>query len=213
LKKITVPYGFEIQDNQEKIYYGGMQTWYATLWQRKAGCAPTTASNIFAHLARRDPALKALCPFDTANPIKKERFLPMMEEVWRYITPTIRGVNKPEMFISGSLKYAEDRGVSITSKLFEIPPAAAERPSPEEMSAFLEKSISDDLPVAFLNLCNGQVKNLESWHWVTLSGFDKETMHATICDQGKESEIDLALWLKTTTANGGFVTLARDGIM
>jgi hypothetical protein len=75
------------------------------------------------------------------------------------------------------------------------------------MSACLEKSISEDLPVDFLNFCSGRVKNLESWHWVTLSGFDKETMRATICDQGEESEIDLALWLQTTTANGGFVTL------
>ena len=74
---------------------------------------------------------------------------------------------------------------------------------------FLRVGLQRDLPIAFLNLCNGAEQQLEPWHWVTISGLDYDTYNqyaiAQICDGGIVKRIDLALWLHTTRQGGGFV--------
>ena len=204
--EISSPYGFEIYDLANKldetgeigeIYQGGVQTWYRTEWQRRAGCGPTTAANLFAHISNPIP----ISP-------RKEQFLLLMEKVWGYITPTQRGVNTTALFLSGAMRYAHDHNLFIAPRLLNIPEEIDKRPGIQVVSAFLEDALAADLPIAFLNLCNGQVTNLDRWHWVTLVALKPLPLYATMCDQGKKTEIDLALWLKTSTLGGGFVVLS-----
>jgi hypothetical protein len=65
------------------------------------------------------------------------------------------------------------------------------------------------LPVAFLNLCNGEETNLERWHWVTVISVEyeeiKQGVFLSIMDEGMIKRINLALWYETTTLGGGFV--------
>jgi len=65
-----------------------------------------------------------------------------------------------------------------------------------------------DAPIAFLNLNNGKVHNLEAYHWVLITGLDlshPSIVLAHILDGGVPLIIDLSLWLETTTSSGGFV--------
>ncbi|MCL2616573.1 MAG: hypothetical protein FWD96_02865 [Defluviitaleaceae bacterium] len=201
---ISQPYGFETYGRGGVVYYGGSQMWYSRFWQRRAGCGPTSASNIFAHLARQHANLAPLCPYDTRC---KDQMLLLMQDVWRYITPTWRGVNTCKLFANGAVRYAAERGVAITPRVLEISAEAAARADSSAVVDFISKAFADDLPVAFLNLCNGALCNLDRWHWVTLIDFDIFTNIATMCDLGNKIEIDLGLWLRTTTQGGGFVAL------
>ena len=77
---------------------------------------------------------------------------------------------------------------------------------------FLRNAIRNDTPVAFLNLDNGNVKELYSYHWVTAISLkyspNENLAYLLILDGGQEIEIDLSRWLTTTKAGGGFVSFS-----
>jgi len=129
-----------------------------------------------------------------------------MEAVWRDLTPGMMGVNTAEIFCRGALHYGEDTGIPLNCRKLQIPPRHPGRDA-ENALTFIEHCLTDDLPVAFLNLSNGAVKSLESWHWVTLIGLTPTTGHAQIYDDGRAHEFDLVRWLRTTSLGGGFVAL------
>lgn len=184
------------------VYYGGSQSWYENFWWRRAGCGPVNASNLMWYLARSRPELAAL--WNTGDG-SRESFFALMNRMFQYVTPGRRGVNTTDMLINGVMRFARSRGAELRSRSLVIPKERQIRPTEAVTSAFLLNALADDLPIAFLNLSNGKVGNLDNWHWVTLIAFDPETMKATMVDQGKRVDIDLGLWLKTTTNGGGFV--------
>ena len=184
------------------IYHGGSQMWYPIFWWRLAGCGPVSASNIMWYLSRSHSGLKKLWDADDAS---KRSFMSLMKRMYHYVTPGMRGVNRTEMLTDGVLRYAESRGEKLNANVLEIPEDTALRPTADEVSRFITSALKNDLPIAFLNLSNGNVKNLDNWHWVTIIGFDEKSMTAQISDQGKKLNIDLALWLNATTIGGGFV--------
>ena len=58
--------------------------------------------------------------------------------------------------------------------------------------------------MAFLNLHNGKVRELDWWHWVTITAL--EDGRADLLDSGKALTIDFRLWYETTKRRGGFVS-------
>jgi hypothetical protein len=74
--------------------------------------------------------------------------------------------------------------------------------------------LDNDVPVAFLNLCNGEEKNLDKWHWVTIISIefddDKCSSAVEILDEGMVKKIDIPLWYRTTTLGGGLVSFALE---
>jgi len=144
-----------------------------------------------------------------AEPTTREELLAMMEDVWKYVTPTDRGIPTTELFYEPFLDYAAAKGIDVVRcrvlNAFEEP-----RPSLEEIARFLEEALAADLPVAFLNLCNGDEENLDKWHWVTLVSLDyadggNAPVWVTVFDNGEPKRANLTLWLETTTMGGGFV--------
>ena len=205
---IESPFGFEVIGESGQVFYGGSQTWFSSLWRRRAGCGPTTGAGIFAHLAAYHPHLSGLCPY----PIReKTDIIELMDEVWDFITPTIHGVNSTTLFADGVLKFSRHRGIGLATKVLDISPVSLKRPPAEVVADFLQGAFEVNLAVAFLNLCRGEVKNLESWHWVTLAALNRTDMSILICDQGEKIWIDLGLWLKTSTRGGGFVLVSGHG--
>lgn len=180
---------------------GADQAWFPTLWQQRAGCGPTAAALILAYLARRRPELAPLCPEDVTN---RGDFVEHMCRVWEYVTPSIHGLHRPEMMRDGLTAYARDRGVTLSPAILTIPAARSKRPSFAEVSGFLSRALERECPVAFLNLHNGRVAELDAWHWVTIVSLDGNT--AGILDSGQALDIDLSLWLATTRRRGGFVS-------
>lgn len=194
----------ELRGSGGRLYRGGSQAWYRSYWHRMAGCGPTNGANLIWHLARTRPALASL--YDTSDATTKN-FLGLMELMFQYITPTIRGVNTTRIFRDGALGYARQLGAELRADVLDIPPMLGDRPAQDAVRDFLCNAFAAERPVAFLNLSNGSVRNLDAWHWVTLVALEPGTMTATMLDQGRTARIDLAAWLRTTTLGGGFVTL------
>jgi len=200
---IHSPDAFKIVDDQGNIFLGASQMWYGKYWQRQAGCGPTTGTNLLWYLSKTRHKGTALSK-GVRN--RKMELLRLMENVWEYLTPGVMGVNSTKQFSDGLKQYGKTYNVHLNCHILDIPMNESARPSIEQVSLFLAEMLSRDLPIAFLNLSNGRVWNLDNWHWVTLTGFDAERKVALMYDQGTSREIDLALWLSSTVLGGGFVT-------
>lgn len=177
--------------------YGCDQEWYSKPWQRLSGCGPTAASMMALYQVHPNPLAKSI---DEAKAV--------MNEVWNYVTPGFGGINRLDRFYKGYEKYLATKNLSHHNHFLEIPKLVAHRPSLNEVTDFLVNGLSADAPIAFLNLNNGKVHNLEAYHWVLITGLDlsdPSKAMAHILDGGERLIIDLSLWLDTTTASGGFI--------
>lgn len=200
---IQSPELLHIQKN-EAFSYGAHQAWYLKWKMRKAGCGPTAASNLLWYLAATRPEQAGALYH--GNGSQRTEMLALMEDVCKHIKPGLLGVNKASMFTKGAVRFGEAHGVSLSPRVLEVPAEEQARPDSNEVLMFLTSALGDDLPIAFLNLSNGGVKNLEAWHWVTLVAVDCN-LQAEIYDQGRRQNIDINLWLNTTNRGGAFVAL------
>lgn len=193
-----------LNESTNEVHLGCDQEWFATKWQRLSGCGPCVASNIIFYLDQKHrPFEKRKCL------IMKKECLLIMENVWNYITPTSKGIYTTKMFYEAVLSYMNSKGFNIEYGFIDIPKEKSDRPKLSEVLDFINKALLYDIPVAFLNLCNGDEKNLERWHWVTIISLDyqeKENCTFVIAlDEGIIKKIDLKLWYYTTSQGGGFV--------
>ncbi len=198
---------FRIRDTRTgQTWLGHDQEWYGTPWQRLAGCGPTTACNLFRYLA---PAL----PADAARAMRPDRAdaLAFMEEVWGTVTPTRHGMATTQRFYTTAMAFAAAQGWPLVHHVLDVPATRSRRPALDAVAAFLAAALAQDLPVAFLNLCNGDEANLDEWHWVTIIALshesDGDALLAEMLDGGTVKRIDLAKWHASTTRGGGFVAL------
>ncbi len=196
---------FKVVDTESgTMHAAGDQEWYGTEWQRRSGCGPTTVSNILWYLGRRFPELPL-----PHHPATRAGRIALMEDVWHYVTPTRRGIPTTPLLYEPAQRYFAARGLALTTHICDIPEAPELRPSWDELVAFLNNALSRDLPVAFLNLCNGAEEELDPWHWVTLVALEGDapdtSLTITVLDGEKVRRSDLALWYRTTRLGGGFV--------
>ncbi|MDP4128307.1 MAG: hypothetical protein Q8912_15420 [Bacillota bacterium] len=201
---------FKIKDEDtQDTFYGCHQAWYTTKWQRLAGCGPTVVSNIVHYLncKRSDSGTTNL-------PLTKSEALSLMEEVYQYVTPTLRGIPTTKLLYDDVLDYAKARALNMSLEILDVPKKRELRPLFRHLIAFLDKALSKDTPIAFLNLDNGAEKGLDSWHWVTIISLeyaaDENTAIIRILDEGMIKKVDLALWFETTKLGGGFVSIEVD---
>lgn len=183
----------KVKDN-ENIYYGFSQEWYKDIWQQKAGCGATVASSIINYYNQIDNFKEV----EIADAVK------IMEELWYYLLPTYYGLNSVKLFYDGIKNYYNNKEVIIDYINVDI----KNKPSLDEIINFIGKEFSEDRPIAFLNLCNGEEKNLDKWHWVVVVEIFKENgeYFLNIIDDKKIKKINLSLWYGTMTNDGGFIT-------
>jgi len=173
------------------------QDWYGKPWQRLSGCGPTCASMMALYQVNPSKAPKTMDEAKTT-----------MNAVWHYITPSFGGINRLDRFYNGFSNYLNTLNLPHTNHALEIPKQIALRPQLTEILDFIMTGLKQDSPIAFLNLNNGKVHNLEAYHWVLIIGLEQSSPDEAlvhIVDSGKHMIIDLSLWLKTTTSSGGFV--------
>ena len=189
-----------------ETYRGGDQEWYPDLWQRRAGCGPTTAAALLADPSQTRPALAPLRPLAGGT---RTGFAQYMQALWPYVTPGARGLDKPESLVLGCRSFALSRGCRLEGEILKIPRRREDRPTPAACRNFLLRALDNDCPVAFLNYSNGSLPNLDSWHWVPLIALTEgeEVLLCTVLDEGKEKVIDLALWLETTLLGGALAAV------
>ncbi len=190
---------FEILDSKtQKLYYGCDQDWYTTKWQQLSGCGPTVATNMVIYILKKQYSTRA-------------EYVQLMRDVRKYVTPTIGGVNRTSIFYRGLARCFSNNQYAMEYRYLNVP-RKAHRPSFEQICEFINYALSHDRPVAFLNLHNGKVVNLESWHWTLIieSHLNKDDQHTmvTILDNGEKKTIDLKQWYDLTANDGGFVYFA-----
>ena len=188
--------------DEENIYMGAHQEWYDKIWQKRAGCGPTTAAGAMLYLQKKISKSEEI-QFLT----DKYEMLELMKEMWNYVTPGYRGVNTTSIYIRGCKEYGQKHELDLDVKHLNVLPDKKLRPSGEEVRDFITNALADDNPVAFLNLHNGEEKNLDRWHWVLLTSFDPTSGISLMYDQGIATYINIYLWLKTTIFGGGFVVI------
>jgi len=187
-----------------RVFWGGDQAWYKDGWKRKAGCGPTTCSNLVWYFSKKDKSLFKLFP-NSGN--TKEDMIILMNEVWDYVTPGLIGVNSTGLFENGAVRFFNEKGVPVTSHVLNIPGWLFKRPSRDMVKEFLKNALIGSVPVAFLNFSSGSLGNLHSWHWVMIYAMNEHRMTVYVMDHGRKKEVDLSLWLSTTKAGGGFVAI------
>jgi len=195
-------------DSGQNSYYGCNQEWYKTTWRRTSGCGPTVASNIIHYINQTNNNKN-----NSNSPITKSSCLRLMNEIWKYVTPTLKGVSTTKILFNGLLAYSKSIGLNLKYDFIDIPKNRLLRPGFNHLLSFLNDALCNDSPVAFLNLNNGAEKQLYSWHWVTIVMLeypeDGSTAYTTILDEGVIKRIDLSQWYHTTTLGGGFVCFKR----
>lgn len=203
---LAAPEKIHIEDREGNTWRGCDQEWFSSHWQRLAGCGPCVVSNIMLYLYKEG---LADLPLEVAD---KDGFIKLMEAVWEHVTPTTRGIHMSELLCRGAMGFAEAYGLKITCNSLDIGKRKSERPELKAVADFIAEGLEKNLPVAFLNLSNGAVRNLDQWHWVTIVALKREggdeSVTADIYDGGMQKTVDLKLWYETTTLGGGFVYLS-----
>ena len=187
------------------VSFGCNQDWYDEHWQRQAGCGPCTSATLLLYLARARPDLAPLYPLPAADRIHFRHF---MNQIWTFVTPGRMGVNEASMLVDGVTRFAATRKKVLSSSVFLIPGLTCNRHPFDQFISFILTGLNTDSPVAFLNLSNGRLTNLDSWHWVTISALflNAQAEHmAEISDSGEKKYINLSLWYQTTRLGGAVV--------
>ena len=204
--KITLnnPSSLHIVEPNGHTYYGADQEWYPTLWQRRAGCGPTTATQLLLYFQNKGSI------GTSTRVVDKESLVALMENVWRFVTPGIMGLHLISQFTEGVDNYLKSLSSSLVKQTLQIPRSEDKRPPFSRVVDFLVTSLQADSPVAFLNLSRGSLTNLDEWHWVTIVAVEQDReesdLYATIYDAGNHWKINMTLWYQTTKRGGGLVS-------
>lgn len=195
-----------IPDENGQLFFGCDQEWFGTMWQRQAGCGPNAATNLLYYLNARQRIQLPFPLLDKASCIR------LMETVWKYITPKMMGVHTIQKFANGLSRFVVENNLDLQINLLEFPRRKKARPSLLAMTAFIAAGLAQDAPVAFLNLSNGSVSDLDAWHWVTIVRLivevETDTYLVDAYDGDKRITINLKAWSETTFGGGGFVSIA-----
>lgn len=216
--------------SQATTSFGCDQEWYAEHWQRQAGCGPCTAATILYYLARsRDfldhlytASIQSRDNFSIGQPLDgdslaavsshtREDFTRFMGDIWHFVTPGNMGVNEASILADGVSRYAAGHGVKLNAKIQRVPPLRKRKAPFSEFADFIRAGLEHDSPVAFLNLSNGRLDNLDSWHWVTIASISGDGS-AEISDSGTRKNIDLANWYNTSWLGGAAVWFTLGGV-
>lgn len=184
----------------EPASFGCNQSWYRKSFQQMAGCGPCAATNLIQYSSQQKI-------FNAPNMLLPD-FVDMMHQVWSYVTPGFMGVHKTKQLANGIDRFATEHRLPFRAVRLDIPVFRINRPSQEKIIQFITDGLNENSPVAFLNLSNGRLTDLESWHWVTITELHRNSEGhylVDIANYGLMTRIDLSSWLNSTRLGGGFV--------
>ena len=190
-------------ESARQNHFGCSQAWFAAEWQRRAGCGACVASNLVLYMTCRERSFRC---FD------KNECQKLMQRVWKHVTPTLRGIATTRLFCRRMFALAKAFDFSFEHEVLDFPKPKNRRPNDAQILAFFERAFARNVPVAFLNRCNGEEPALSRWHWVTVISVFMPVpggdIFAEIADEGIIKTINFSLWSKSTKGGGGLVYFA-----
>jgi hypothetical protein len=214
-----------IRNEDGTFITGGSQYWYPPEgFIPQGACGATAASNILAYmLMTRKPlhdaagvtgligqtmpeglAISEGLAWKEHSPVSKQDFLEFMKKVYQFLYPHVGGL-MADGFEAGISELAKEYKLPIETECLKITINRNIRPAFKDAIAFIKTSLKTDIPVAFLILSKGNVSVLDTWHWVTILGFEEESGRIQIVDNGKVFFAELRPWLDTSIMGGAFV--------
>ena len=184
---------------------GGNQEWFRDFWMHLGGCGALAACDLCVCLAN-NKGLRSALPFP-ADELTKDNYVRFGMIMKPYIRPRMGGVTKLSYFTDGCGAYLNRHGYQA-----EFRTLSGDK-SYEEAKTFLKDSISNDLPVAYLNLShrNPALKDLW-WHWFSVTGYEEseERIKIFFHTYGEELSVDFEdLWKGALKPKGGMAALSR----
>lgn len=205
---ITHPELLTLTDGNQ-TWNGADQEWYQENWRRRSGCGTTAAAHLLSYLAKVKPNWKVLYPHHSRE---KSDFLSFMNELWNYVTPGSMGVNSVNKLTCGISNYAKEKNVTLSFHKLNIPQLKTARPTIEQCTTFFRTAMENNSPVAFLNLSAGNIKGLDSWHWITIIAIQEQSDGSILCTaldgSGHKLIVDFYQWLQTSRLGGGLVYIS-----
>ncbi|MDI9497966.1 MAG: hypothetical protein QM270_05700 [Bacillota bacterium] len=203
---------------------GGRQQWFEEKYRRRRGCGPVAAANITAYLARQGQLVSLYLPYletsraagyiDSDHVFEHGAFTQHMRAVWHHVTPGLLGLHSTQAFADGVHDYAREHGVGLDVEAYRVSLThRRNRRSFRRLIQFVSEGLEADIPVAFLNHSAGQAREIESWHWVIITGIevnhDESQAEVRVADAGVEKTFSLDRWFYTSRLGGGFVRFAN----
>lgn len=182
-----------------KFSYGLSQEWFNDAFKILAGCGATVASTLYIYELQKD----------NYKNLTKNEVLNTMDLMWEYLTPAYRGLNSTKLFYTGYLNFLKDKKLEFDFEYIDV--KIHDKIHFEELKKFIINALKKDIPVAFLNLCNGKEDNLDKWHWVTVISLieDENEVFVEILDDMQVKKINLLNWFDNITNDGGFIYFYR----
>ena len=199
------------------LYRGSDQHWYPKDgFIPQGGCGAATASNLLAYILRTRQDLFSIVektgldglapPLPCKSPNTKDGYIEFMKKVYRFMYPRAGGL-MADVFTFGITELAAEYSLPFTPLLLRVPIGRLKRPDFNHIAGFIQLSLETDMPVAFLILSKGNVKELDTWHWVTVIGLDEVGKSVEVLDNGVVVRANLETWLNTSIMGGSFVRL------
>jgi len=182
--------------------YGADQKWFFGPMKQRLGCGPATAANIFYYIDRKK---------EPEKPAMNFRFFRIfLERMWEIVTPTRNGLPEARMLAARMKNYASVKHYHVDIKSMEIPADPAKRQHITEVFRMIFEALEADIPVAFLNLDNTSCPDLDTYHWITVTGIHCDNAgfaRLTYLDNGEIKDFDLGHWWGQGVGAGGIVTV------
>ncbi|MEE3421007.1 MAG: hypothetical protein VZR02_07910 [Lachnospiraceae bacterium] len=176
--EIILPHFPLIRKEEGHLFYGGDQHWYRNRFHRLAGCAPTSGANLAAFM-RIGTEPDVVTP--DGDPVwNMEHFLDLMDTMYRYLKPGMRGFPHSTIYQEKFLAYAADRGVTLSTT------RRKGWPSEDEAFSFVKENIDEGRPVILLVLKHS-VPEIEedTWHWMTITGYSASRREIHLSNYGR----------------------------
>ena len=165
-------------------HYGASQYWFRKKIHGLSGCGPATAALILRYMAE---AFSETCGalYEHEIPATKEDFTGFMQDVREFVKPGMGGLTDHKFFASSTIAFAQTRGVKL--KMQNVSTSLSEGVA----FGFIERAIGERYMPALLILRNpSKALGDFTWHWMGITGYDKEKKTIFISTYGEEYELD-----------------------
>ena len=188
--------GFPQVVTESGIAYGGDQNWFKRpKWARFAGCASVAGANLAAYYGvGTEPDIAG------APVYSQKKYVELQTLMYRhYMHPGYMGFPHVTVFRDHFVQYVKDNGAWASGEIRTEKDWTHAR----DAFAYIRQAIDEDTPVALLILGHTREEELgdDTWHWMTLTGYDEDGSRVLISNHGKKQWLDVPMVFEPDAKN------------